>query len=95
MTISPCDRDPAGFRPLTPLAFLHRAAAVFPDRPATVDAAPRRTRRDFHAGSRLAGSARFKRPRHIVSAEIPKAPTGKAPKFAPREPARMIGGPPR
>ena len=27
----------ANFQPLTPLDFLHRAAAVFPDRPAIID----------------------------------------------------------
>ena len=28
------DRNPANFQPLTPLGFLERAAAVFPDRTA-------------------------------------------------------------
>jgi hypothetical protein len=36
MSLSPYDRDlgrnPANFQPLTPLTFLERSAAVFPDR---------------------------------------------------------------
>ncbi len=61
MTVSPYDRDldrnPANFQPLTPLTFLERAAAVFPDRPAIVHGALRRTYGDFYARSRRLASA--------------------------------------
>ena len=30
------DKNPANFQPLTPLTFLKRAAAVFPDQPAVI-----------------------------------------------------------
>jgi fatty-acyl-CoA synthase len=65
MTASPYDRDldrnPANFQPLTPLTFLERAAAVFPDRPAIVHGALRRTYRDFYARSRRLASALARR----------------------------------
>jgi len=35
-------RNPANFQPLTPLSFLERAAAVFPDRTAIIHGAGRR-----------------------------------------------------
>ncbi|MGD0562982.1 MAG: acyl-CoA synthetase [Roseiarcus sp.] len=61
MTISPYDRDldrnPANFQPLTPLTFLDRAAAVFPDRPAILHGPLRRTYREFYARSRRLASA--------------------------------------
>jgi fatty-acyl-CoA synthase len=61
MTVSPYDRDldrhPANFQPLTPLTLLERAAAVFPDRPAIVHGALRRSYRDFYARSRRLASA--------------------------------------
>jgi fatty-acyl-CoA synthase len=51
------DRNPANFQPLTPLTFLARAAAVFPDRIAIIHGGLRRTYRDFYARSRrLAGA---------------------------------------
>ncbi len=65
MTISPYDRDldrnPANFQPLTPLGFLERAAAVFPDRLAIVHGGLRRTYRDFYARSRRLASALARR----------------------------------
>ncbi len=65
MTISPYDRDldrnPANFQPLTPLTFLDRAAAVFPDRLAIVHGPLRRTYREFYARSRRLASALAKR----------------------------------
>ncbi len=65
MTISPYDRDldrnPANFQPLTPLTFLERAAAVFPDRLAIVHGPLRRTYRDFYARSRRLASALARR----------------------------------
>ena len=61
MTDSPYDRDlernPANFQPLTPITFLERAAAVFPERVAIVHGALRRNYRDFYARSRRLASA--------------------------------------
>jgi fatty-acyl-CoA synthase len=51
------DRNPANFQPLTPLSFLERAAAVFPDRLAIVHGPLRRNYRDFYARSRRLASA--------------------------------------
>ncbi|QGM98693.1 acyl-CoA synthetase [Methylocystis parvus] len=51
------DRNPANFQPLTPLTFLARAAAVFPDRVAIIHGGLRRTYRDFYARSRRLASA--------------------------------------
>ena len=61
MTISLYDRDldrnPANFQPLTPLAFLERAASVFPDRLAIAHGPLRRSYRDFYARARRLASA--------------------------------------
>ena len=43
------DRNPANFQPLTPLAFLERAASVFPEHVAIVHGPLRRNYRDFYA----------------------------------------------
>jgi fatty-acyl-CoA synthase len=43
------DRNAANFQPLTPLGFLERSAAVFPDRLAIVHGAIRRDYRSFYA----------------------------------------------
>jgi fatty-acyl-CoA synthase len=51
------DRNPANFRPLTPLSFLARSAAVFPDRTAVVDGRRRVTYRAFHERCRRLASA--------------------------------------
>ena len=51
------DRTPANYQPLTPLGFLERAAAVFPDRTAIIHGPMRRTYRDFYARSRRLASA--------------------------------------
>jgi fatty-acyl-CoA synthase len=65
MTASPYDRDldrnPANFQPLTPLTFLERAAAVFPDRLAIAHGPLRRNYRDFLARSRRLASALARR----------------------------------
>jgi fatty-acyl-CoA synthase len=65
MSVSPYDKDldrnPANFQPLTPLTFLERAAAVFPDRLAIVHGALRRNYRDFYARSRRLASALARR----------------------------------
>jgi fatty-acyl-CoA synthase len=51
------DRNPANFQPLTPLSFLERSAAVFPDLTAIVHGPLRRSYRDFYARSRRLASA--------------------------------------
>jgi fatty-acyl-CoA synthase len=55
------ERNPANFQPLTPLQFLERAAAVFPDHTAIVHGRLRRSYRDFYARSRRLASALVKR----------------------------------
>ncbi|HEY8384520.1 MAG TPA: acyl-CoA synthetase [Microvirga sp.] len=55
------DKNPANFQPLTPLAFLERAASVFPDQTAIVHGSLRRSYRDFYARSRRLASALKKR----------------------------------
>ncbi len=60
-TIADLDRNAANFQPLTPLTFLERAAAVFPDRLAIAHGALRRNYRDFHARSKKLASALAKR----------------------------------
>ncbi|MFO1125294.1 MAG: acyl-CoA synthetase [Methylocystis sp.] len=61
MTDSPYDRDlernPANFQPLTPITFLERAAAVFPERIAIVHGPLRRNYREFYARSQRLASA--------------------------------------
>jgi fatty-acyl-CoA synthase len=65
MSPSPYDRDldrnAANFQPLTPLAFLERAAEVFPDRLAIAHGRLRRSYREFHARSKRLASALAKR----------------------------------
>jgi fatty-acyl-CoA synthase len=51
------DKNPANFQPLTPLTFLERAAAVFPDRSAIVHGGLRRNYADFYARARKLASA--------------------------------------
>ncbi len=55
------DRNDANFQPLTPLTFLERAAAVFPDRLAIAHGPLRRNYRDFHARSKRLAAALAKR----------------------------------
>ncbi|MBZ0149726.1 MAG: AMP-binding protein, partial [Pseudorhodoplanes sp.] len=55
------DRNPANFQPLTPLQFLERAAAVFPDHVAIIHGKLRRNYRDFYARARRLASALQKR----------------------------------
>jgi len=55
------DRNPANFQPLTPLTFLERAAAVFPERVAIIHGRLRRNYRDFYARSRQLASALARR----------------------------------
>jgi fatty-acyl-CoA synthase len=51
------DRNPANFQPLTPLSFLERAAAVFPQRTAIVHGARSLTYAEFYARARRLASA--------------------------------------
>ena len=55
------DRNAANFQPLTPLTFLERAAAVFPDRLAIAHGSLERNYSDFHARSKKLASALAKR----------------------------------
>ncbi|MDT3683591.1 MAG: acyl-CoA synthetase [Pseudorhodoplanes sp.] len=55
------DRAPANFQPLTPLQFLERSAAVYPDHTAIIHGALRRNYRDFYARARRLASALTKR----------------------------------
>jgi fatty-acyl-CoA synthase len=51
------DRNPANFQPLTPLGYLERAAAVFPDHTAIIHGPLRRSYAEFYARARRLGSA--------------------------------------
>jgi non-ribosomal peptide synthetase component F len=51
------ERNPANYRPLTPLQFLERAAAVFPDRIAIIHGRQRFSYEAFYARSRRLASA--------------------------------------
>src|SRR5580765_1679003 len=55
------DRNPANYQPLTPLGFLERAAAVFPNHLAIIHGALRRSYREFYTRSRRLASALAKR----------------------------------
>src|SRR6187401_2643095 len=55
------DRNPANYQPLTPLGFLERAAAVFPNHTAIIHGTLRRSYREFYARARRLGSALAKR----------------------------------
>src|SRR6266480_588013 len=55
------DRNPANFQPLTPLSFLERSAAVFPDHTAIIHGALRRSYAEFYARARRLASALAKR----------------------------------
>jgi fatty-acyl-CoA synthase len=54
---SDLDQNPANYQPLTPLTFIERAAAVFPQRIAIVHGRQRITYADFYARSRRLASA--------------------------------------
>src|SRR5215813_10292662 len=55
------DRTPANSQPLTPLSFLERSAAVFPDHPAIIHGPLRRSYAEFYARSRQLASSLAKR----------------------------------
>ena len=55
------DRNPANHRPLTPLGFLERAAAIHPDRVAVIHGGLRRSYRDLFSRARRLASALARR----------------------------------
>lgn len=55
------DRNPANYQPLTPLSFLERSAAVFPDHVAVIHGNQRINYRSFYERARRLGSALAKR----------------------------------
>jgi fatty-acyl-CoA synthase len=55
------DRNPANFQPLTPLTFLERAAAVFPDHTAVIHGKLRRSYAELYARARRLASALARR----------------------------------
>src|SRR4029434_4394160 len=55
------DRNPANYQPLTPLGFLERVAAVFPDNTAIIHGSMRRSYADFYGRARQLASALAKR----------------------------------
>ena len=55
------DRNAANFQPLTPLSFLERSAAVFPDHTAIIHGALRRSYAEFYARTRRLASVLAKR----------------------------------
>jgi fatty-acyl-CoA synthase len=61
MTLSPydqnLDKNPANHQPLTPLTFLERAAAVYPDHTAVIHGSLRYSWKEFYARSRRLASA--------------------------------------
>jgi len=70
-------RNPANYAPLTPLGFLERTAAVFPDHPAVVYGAQRRSYAEFYARSRRLAAALSARGIGLgdtVSAMLPNVP---------------------
>src|SRR5437763_3881961 len=55
------DRNPANFQPLTPLTFLERAAAVYPDHTAVIHGTLRRSYAELYARTRRLASALARR----------------------------------
>src|SRR6476661_3449826 len=55
------DRNPANFQPLTPLSFLERSAAIFPDRTAIIHGGLQRSYAEFYARARRLAGALAKR----------------------------------
>jgi len=55
------DRNPANFQPLSPLSFLARAAAVYPDQTAVIHGARSWSYREFFARAKKLGSALARR----------------------------------
>ncbi|HEV2000637.1 MAG TPA: acyl-CoA synthetase [Xanthobacteraceae bacterium] len=55
------EQNPANYQPLTPISFLERAAAVFPEQTAIIHGKSRTSYRDFHARAKRLASALAKR----------------------------------
>ena len=55
------EQNPANYQPLTPISFLERAAAVFPDHTAIIHGRQRTSYRDFYARAKRLASALAKR----------------------------------
>ena len=55
------EQNPANYQPLTPISFLERAAAVFPEQTAIIYGKSRTSYRDFHARAKRLASALAKR----------------------------------
>jgi fatty-acyl-CoA synthase len=55
------EQNPANYQPLTPVSYLERAAAVFPDHTAIIHGKSRTSYRDFHARAKRLASALSKR----------------------------------
>ena len=71
------DRNPANYQPLTPLAFIERAASVFPDRTAIIHGPLRRSYAQFYARARRLASALVKHgvsKNDTVAAMLPNTP---------------------
>ena len=71
------ERNAANFQPLTPLSFLARAAAVYPDQTAIIHGARSWTYREFYARARRLASALVKRGikrGDTVAAVLPNVP---------------------
>ena len=71
------DRNPANHQPLTPLPFLERAAAVFPNHTAIVHGPLRRSYAEFYARARRLASALAKHgigKNDTVAAMLPNTP---------------------
>jgi len=71
------DRNPANFAPLTPLAFIERAACVYPERTAVVHGRQRFTWRQTYERSRRLASALARRgivPGDTVAVMLPNTP---------------------
>ncbi len=84
------DRNPANYTPLTPVSFLAKAAAVYPERVAVIHGAVRRTWRETYARCRRLASALERRGigrGDTVAALLPNVPAMMELHFAPA----MIG----
>ena len=80
------DRNPANYTPLTPVSFLAKAAAVYPERTAVIHGAVRRTWKETYARCRRLASALAKhgiRRGDTVAAMLPNVPAMVELHFAP------------
>jgi fatty-acyl-CoA synthase len=75
---------PANFSPLTPLRFLSRSAAIYPERTAIIHGPRRISYREFDTRSRRLV------PRTVVFGPLPTTATGKIQKFELRQRVRAL-----